>query len=104
MQSEQHHDVTMANEEKLRSGVVFAWGLSMFISVLVTIGILSGYFWSKRDTKVGEVVGNVPAFGKTRQELDTVVEGRLNGYKKLSETRFQIPIDVAMKKVVEEGL
>ena len=104
MQSEQHHDATLANEEKMRSGVVFAWGLGMFIAVLVTIGVLSGYFWDKRDAKVEEVVGGVPTFGKTRAELDAVVEGRLNGYKKLGDGRYQLPIEEAMKKVVEEGL
>lgn len=104
MQSESQHDVTVANEERLRSGLVFGWGLGLFVAVLVTIGILSGYFWSKRDARMEERVGNVPTFGKARVELDTVVEGRLNGYKKLAEGRYQIPIDDAMKKVVEEGL
>jgi hypothetical protein len=111
MQSESHahdenggHDQTAASDEKLRSGLVFAWGLGMFIAVLICIGFLTGYFWQKRDAKVAELVGGHSTFGETAANLDKVVQGRLTGYKKLGEGRVQIPIDEAMKKVVEEGL
>jgi hypothetical protein len=111
MQSESHahddhggHDQTAASEEKLRSGLVFAWGLGMFIAVLICIGFLTGYFWQKRDAHVAEQVGGHSTFGDTAVKLNKVVEGRLTGYKKLGDDRYQIPVDVAMKKVVEEGL
>ena len=111
MQSESHateahdgHDQTAASSENIRSGLVFGWGLGMFISVLICIGFLTGYFWTKRDARVEEQVGSRSAFGDTRANLDKVVQGRLTGYKKLGEGRYQIPVEEAMKKVVEEGL
>jgi hypothetical protein len=111
MQSDSHahddhggHDQTAASDEKLRSGLVFGWGLGMFVAVLVCIGFLTGYFWQKRDAHFAEVVGGRSTFGDTAANLDKVVQGRLTGYKKLGDGRYQIPVDEAMKKVVEEGL
>ena len=111
MQSDSHahddhggHDQTAASAEQLRSGLVFGWGLGLFVVVLVIIGFLTGYFWQKRDAHVAEQVGGRSTFGDTAANLDKVVQGRLTGYKKLGEGRYQIPVDEAMKKVVEEGL
>jgi hypothetical protein len=109
MQSETHntehgHDVTAAAEENIRSGLVFGWGLGMFIAVLISIGFLTGYFWSKRDLHFGVQVGEVSTFGNAGAELDKAVKARLEGYKALGNGRYQIPIDEAKKKLVEEGL
>ncbi len=111
MQSDSHghdandgHDLTAASEENIRSGLVFGWGLSMFIAVLICIGFLTGYFWSKRDLHFGEKVGAISTFGNTAAELDKAVQGRLQGYKALGNGRYQIPIEDAKKKLVEEGL
>ncbi len=102
--SEHGHDLTAASEENIRSGLVFGWGLGMFIAVLICIGFLTGYFWSKRDLHFGEKVGEVSTFGNTGAELDKAVQGRLQGYKALGGGRYQIPIEEAKKKLVEEGL
>lgn len=98
------HDQTAASAENIRSGLIFGWGLGMFISVLICIGFLTGYFWTKRDEHFQTKVGERNTFGNVASELDKTVQGRLKGYKALGADRFQIPIDVAMKKVVEEGL
>lgn len=98
------HDATAASTENIRSGLVFGWGLGMFIAVLLCIGGLTGYFWSTRGDHFRAKVGERNSFGTTAAELSTVEQGRLKGYKKLSDTRVQIPIEDAMKKVVEEGL
>lgn len=107
MQSETHsegHDATLVQKEKLRAGLVFGWGLGLFIVVLVMIGGLTGYFWEKRDLFVTEQVGAINTFAPVATDLQKTVDGRLNGYKKLGDGRYQIPIDLAMKKVVAEGL
>ncbi len=100
------HDQTAAAAENIRSGLVFGWGLGMFIAVLdLHRFLLTGYFWSASAMSNFQTqVGERNTFGTVASDLDKTVQGRLQGYKALGESRYQIPIDVAMKKVVEEGL
>jgi len=110
MQSDSHghdahgHDVTASNREDVPAGSILAWGIAMFLAVLICIGFLTGYFWSKHDLHFGEQVGAISTFGNTAAELDKAVTSRLQGYKSLGEGRYQIPVEEAKKKLVEEGL
>ncbi len=107
MQSENHaegQDGTLVQKEKLKAGLVFGWGIGTFIVVLIIIAALSGYFWDKRAEHFTAQVGEKNTFSAISNELQATVNGRLQGYKKLGDGRYQIPIDEAMKKVVAEGL
>jgi len=49
MQSENHdsgeHDTTLEPDADIKAGPVFAWGIAMFGAVIVSIVLLTGYFW-----------------------------------------------------------
>ena len=107
--SDAHHDdhghdhpLPPPEPDAINAGNVFFWGMVTFVVLVVTIALLGSYFWVERLT---EDVAKVNQAGKhqvAKKALKADETQRLTTYKKLDDGRVQIPIDEAMKLVVQD--
>jgi hypothetical protein len=100
MQSENHgsgeHDATLEPDADIKAGPVFAWGIAMFGAVIVSIVLLTGYFWMHQREAMTAKQGEASKYGDTLKTL--------RASEKAALEKGAMPIEKAMESIVREGL
>jgi hypothetical protein len=100
MQSENHAEgganVTLEGDSDIKAGPVFAWGIAMFGAVVVSIVLLTGYFWMHQREAMAEKLTGKSRYGDSLQKL--------RASEKASLEKGAMPIEKAMESIVREGL
>ena len=88
MQSENHdsgeHDTTLEPDADIKAGPVFAWGIAMFGAVIVSIVLLTGYFWMHQREAMTAKQGGKKLFALAQQ--NSVTESPLTKRLRMSSS------------------
>ena len=102
--SDAHHDhgLPPPQPDNVPVGRVVFWGLGSFFSVVAVIILLGGYFWTERGNEDEVKIAGVPGFGVEFNEANATAKANLEGYKKLPDGSYQIPIERAMELLARQ--
>ena len=101
--SDDHHGAIPPPDPDVKASLgMFMWGFAGFGVLVVTVLVLTGYFWVERELEATKKATGSP-FAAASETLRTVEQSRLGSYAKLKDGQYQIPIERAMKLVASEA-
>ncbi len=96
-----HHPLPPPEPDNVAVLPAIAWGVGSFVGLLVTIGLLSGYFWMERraEDHVKVYESYEP---KAMLEAKVAPAKQLESFRKLENGKVQIPVNEAMKIIAKD--
>ena len=98
----ENHDTTLAPEADIKAGVIFGWGVAMFLGVLLSIAVLTGFFWKARAQEASLKVSQRSLVGTALTDLRKLETTQLTTFGKTADGRIHIPVEQAMELFIRE--
>jgi hypothetical protein len=100
------HSAVQAEPDVRRVGTMVGWGIGLFVTVVVIIGLLTTYFWWERGRQEEPKVKDVSLVQEQMHAVHTREDAALHPTSKEPDKdgHYHIAIEKAMDLVVRDGM